>query len=308
MLYVLCGENEFDKRQKLATLIAGSAVPERYDGEQLDAASLRDIMQGQSLFTLERTVIISRLSDNSVLWAELPEIAASGSTKVILLENKLDKRTKTYKWLRKNAEIYEFTPLSDRQKPQLAKWCVDEARKRGYALSTAQAEILIDRLGYDQLRLSNFIEQLSFAGEITDDLLDKLAPLAKSESAFELFTAALAVNSDRIHEIIAYLEAEGGAESAYQTMGLLASQTVNLNALVLSGDDVASVAADFSTSPYVLQKLSSYANKIGSSQLATINKALFYADLQMKTTSASPWLLIEAALIEVVLARKTNKT
>ena len=308
MLYVLCGENEFDKRQKLAALIAGGAAPERYDGEQLDAASLRDIMQGQSLFTLERTVIISRLSDNSALWAELPEIAVSGSTKVVLLENKLDKRTKTYKWLRKNAEIYEFTPLSDRQKPQLAKWCVDEARKRGYALSTVQAEILIDRLGYDQLRLSNFIEQLSFAGEITDDLLDKLAPLAKSESAFELFTAALAVNSDRIHEIIAYLEAEGGAESAYQTMGLLASQTVNLNALVLSGDDVASVAADFSTSPYVLQKLSSYANKIGSSQLATINKALFYADLQMKTTSASPWLLIEAALIEVVLARKTNKT
>ena len=83
MLYVLCGENEFDKRQKLAALIAGGAVPERYDGEQLDAASLRDIMQGQSLFTLERTVIISRMSDNSALWAELPEIAVSGSTEMI---------------------------------------------------------------------------------------------------------------------------------------------------------------------------------------------------------------------------------
>ena len=308
MLCVLCGENEFDKRQKLAALVAGGAVPERYDGEQLDAASLRDIMQGQSLFTLERTVIISRLSDNSALWAELPEITVSGSTKVVLLENKLDKRTKTYKWLRKNAEIYEFTPLSDRQKPQLVRWCVGEAKKQGLTLSAAQAEILINRLGYDQLRLSNFIEQLSFAGEITDDLLDKLAPLAKTESAFELFTAALAGDSIRIHEIIAYLEAEGGVESAYQTMGLLASQAVNLNALVLSGNDAGSVAADFSTSPYVLRKLSSYANKINFSQLAVVNKILFYADLQMKTTSASPWLLIEVALIEVVLSRKTSKT
>ena len=307
MLCVLCGENEFDKRQKLAALVAGGAVPERYDGEQLDAASLRDIMQGQSLFALERTVIISQLSDNAALWAELPAITVSGSTEVILLENKLDKRTKTYKWLRKNAEIYEFTPLNERQKPQLAKWCVDEARKQGYKLSAVQAETLIDRLGYDQLRLSNFIEQLSFAREITDDLLDKLAPLAKTESAFELFTAALAGNSGRIHEIIAYLEAEGGVESAYQTMGLLASQTVNLNALVLSGNDTGSVAADFSTSPYVLRKLSSYANKINASQLTVINKALFYADLQMKTTSASPWLLIETALIEVALVRKTDK-
>ena len=304
MLYVLCGENEFDKRQKLAALIAGGAVPERYDGEQLDAASLRDIMQGQSLFTLERTVIISRLSDNSALWAEFPEIAVSGSTKVILLDSKLDKRTKTYKWLRKNAEIYEFTPLNERQKPRLAKWCVDEARKRGYTLSVVQAETLIDRLGYDQLRLSNFIEQLSFAREITDDLLDKLVPLAKTESAFELFTAALAGDSSRIHEIIAYLEAEGDAESAYQTMGLLASQTVNLNALVLSGNDTGSVAADFSTSPYVLRKLSSYANKINFSQLAVVNKALFYADLQMKTTSASPWLLIETALTGVAAGSK----
>ena len=304
MLYVLCGENEFDKRQKLAALIAGGAVPERYDGEQLDAASLRDIMQGQSLFTLERTVIISRLSDNSALWAEFPEIAVSGSTKVILLDSKLDKRTKTYKWLRKNTEIYEFTPLNERQKPRLAKWCVDEARKRGYTLSVVQAEILIDRLGYDQLRLSNFIEQLSFAREITDDLLDKLVPLAKTESAFELFTAALAGDSSRIHEIIAYLEAEGDAESAYQTMGLLASQTVNLNALVLSGNDTGSVAADFSTSPYVLRKLSSYANKINFSQLAVVNKALFYADLQMKTTSASPWLLIETALTGVAAGSK----
>ena len=103
------------------------------------------------MFTLERTVIISRLSDNSALWAELPEIAVSGSTEVILLESKLDKRTKTYKWLRKNAEIYEFTPLNERQKPRLAKWCVDEARKQGSKLSAVQAETLIDRLGYDQL-------------------------------------------------------------------------------------------------------------------------------------------------------------
>ena len=299
MLYVLCGENEFDKRQKLAALIAGGAVPERYDGEQLDAASLRDIMQGQSLFALERTVIISQLSDNAALWAELPAITVSGSTEVILLENKLDKRTKTYKWLRKNAEMYEFAPLNERQKPKLVKWCVSEAKKRGCTLSAAQAERLIDRLGYDQLRLNNFIEQLALAGKITDDLLDKMAPLSKSESVFELFAAALSGNTERVHEIIAYLEIEGGADSAYQTMGLLASQAVNLSALVLSGGDKAIVAADFSVNPYALQKLSSYARGIDVDRLAAIHHSLFYADLQMKTTSVSPWLLIETALVEI---------
>ena len=298
MLYVLCGENEFEKRRKLTALVAG-AVPERYDGAQLDAAALYDILQGRSLFAAERTAVISLLSGNAETWAELPKISAGSAAKVIFLENKLDKRTKTYRWLQKNAEMYEFASLNERQKPKLVKWCVSEAKKRGCTLSAAQAERLIDRLGYDQLRLNNFIEQLALAGKITDDLLDKMAPLSKSESVFELFAAALSGNTERVHEIIAYLEIEGGADSAYQTMGLLASQAVNLSALVLSGGDKAIVAADFSVNPYALQKLSSYARGIDVDRLAAIHHSLFYADLQMKTTSVSPWLLIETALVEI---------
>ena len=84
---------------------------------------------------------------------------------IILAEDKIDKRTKTYKWLQKNAKVQEFSPLSDRQKPQLLKWCVAEAKTRGCELTNHQAEIIVDRLGFDQLRLSNFFGSISAGGK-----------------------------------------------------------------------------------------------------------------------------------------------
>ena len=116
---------------------------------------------------------------------------------------------------------------------------------------------------------------------------------------FDLFVSALAGDCDKVHDIISYLESEGGVDGAYQTMGLLASQATNLTALVLADGDSKSVASDFSASPYVLRKLASSAKGVDKEKLKKINGALLRADLQMKTTSVNPWLLVEAALVGI---------
>jgi DNA polymerase III delta subunit len=82
------------------------------------------------------------------------------------------------------------------------------------------------------------------------------------------------------------------------TMGLLASQLVNLNALVLSGGDSAKVASDFGAHPFVLQKLAPLARGVTRQQLHLINRAFAHADEQTKRTSAKPWMLVEVALVE----------
>ena len=216
-----------------------------------------------------------------------------------MTEDKIDKRTKTYKWLQKNAKVQEFSPLSDRQKPQLLKWLVAEAKVRGYGLTSYQVGMIVDRLGFDQLRLSNFLDQLSLAEKVTDDLIDNFIPLARTENVFDLFISALAGDYDKVHDIISYLESESGVDGAYQTMGLLASQATNLTALVLADGDSKLVASDFSANPYVLRKLASSAKGVDKKKLKTINDALLRADLQMKTTSVNPWLLVEAALVGI---------
>lgn len=297
MIHLLYGDNEFEKQAALVSLV-GDADVVRYDGEELTLADMQEITIGQTLFTQSSVYVISKLSENSDIWPQLPDMQFDDDKTVILLESKLDKRTKTYKWLQKTAKTQEFLPLSDRQKPQLISWCEAQARERGYKLTRTQIGTLIDRLGFDQLRLSNFLDQLALAEEITDELIDQLVPLARSENVFDLFVAALSKDYETVHNIISYLESESGLDGAYQTMGLLASQATNLTALVLAGGDNKTVAADLSVNPYVLQRLSSSARTIDIEHLRQINYALFQADLQMKTTGVNPWLLIEAALVQ----------
>ena len=298
MIYLLHGDNEFEKRAALAALV-GDADVMRRDGEALTLADIQEITIGQTLFTQSSVYVISRLSENSDIWMQLPEISFDNDNTIILVENKLDKRTKTYKWLQKTAKTQEFVALGDRQKPQLITWCETQAHERGYKLTRKQIGMLIDRLGFDQLRLSNFLDQLALAEKITDELINDLVPLARSENVFDLFVAALSKDYETVHNIISYLESESGTDGAYQTMGLLASQATNMAALVLSGGDNNMVAADLSVNPYVLQRLSSSARTIDGERLKQINNALFQADLQMKTTGVSPWLLIETALVDL---------
>ena len=298
MIHLLYGDNEFKKQAALVAMV-GDADVVRYDGEELTLADMQEITIGQTLFTQSSVYVISKLSENSDIWSRLSELPFDDDKTVILLEGKLDKRTKTYKWLQKTAKAQEFLPLSDRQKPQLISWCEAQARERGYKLTRMQIGTLIDRLGFDQLRLSNFLDQLALVKEITDELIDQLVPLARSENVFDLFVAALSKDYKTVHNIISYLELESGVDGAYQTMGLLASQATNVTALVLAGGDNKTVAADLSVNPYVLQRLSSSARTIDIEHLRPINDALFQADLQMKTTGINPWLLMEVALVSV---------
>ncbi len=298
MIYLLCGDNEFEKQAALVALV-GDADVVRYDGEELTLADMQEITIGQTLFSQSAVYVISKLSENPDIWPRLPEISFDDNNTIILIEGKLDKRTKTYKWLQKVAKTQEFVPLSDRQKPQLITWCETQTHERGYKLTRKQIGMLIDRLGFDQLRLSNFLDQLALAENITNELINDLVPLARSENVFDLFVAALSKDYEMVHNIISYLESESGVDGAYQTMGLLASQATNLVALVLSGGDNKTVAADLSVNPYVLQRLSSSARTVDIEHLRRINDALFQADLQMKTTGVNPWLLIETALVKL---------
>ena len=298
MIYLFYGDNEFEKRAALAALVGDMEVVRR-DGEELTATEVCEVVMGQSLFAVKQAVVITDASQNVALWRDLPELLGDTATTVVLLETKLDKRTKTYKWLQNHAEVRECAHFTERQKPQLSAWCIERATVHGAVLTARQATTLIDRLGFDQLRLDLVLQQLALAGELNDELIDALVPLAPAESAFELFAAMLDGDRGKVRVITAYLEAGSGDDGAYQTLGLLVSQLVQLNALVLSSGDTGAVARDFAAHPYALRKVAPYAARITQAQLTVINSALAQADEHMKTTRVSPWLLVEAALVDV---------
>lgn len=303
MIYLLHGENEFLRRERLKVLLDGMSDVERLDGEAVTKADLLDIFRGQTLFSDRRTVIISGLSEGEA-WQDLPEAAVESDNAVILLEQKVDKRTKTYKWLQKNAKVEAFEPWGERDSGRAIGWCVQRAKdEHGFTLSNDLAAMLVGRLGVDQLRLDSVLGQLALADKVDAALIDAVVPLAKSESVFGLFEAALEGRVVDIQRIVTYFEQTEGSDAAYMTMGLLASQLVNLNALVLSGGNSAKVAADFGVNPYALRGLVSYSKRMNVDQIRRMNDIFMATDRQMKTTSVEPWMLVEMALVEAANLR-----
>lgn len=300
MVRLFVGDNNFEVKQALDK-IKGDFLGEfeAVDGGEVSSSHLLDLLSGMTLFSEKRMVVISGLSEQKDVWDGLPEMLErlSDDTEVVLVEPKVDKRTKTYKWLVKNAKVSEHASLTDRQRPAMIDWVLGRAQHHGYSLDRSLAGELVDRLGYDQLRMDMVLEQLGFVDAVSKEVIDAVVPLARSESAFELFEAALQGRVGDVQRIVSYLEQTSGLDGAYMTMGLLASQLVNLNGLVLSAGDSGQVASDLGAHPFVLKKLSPLARNISAAQLGEINHAFARADRQMKSTGADPWMLVEMALV-----------
>lgn len=296
MIHLLHGTNDFLKRQRLAELVADAEV-ERYDGEALSVGQLQDLVRAQMLFSTEQVIVIRDLSQNTDVWAALPEVAMADDTMLILYETKPDKRTRTYKFLQKHATVEEFASFGERDTAKAVQWCVARAKQAyDFSLDLSTAQALVERAGLDMGRLDGFLEQLALLNEVDETVIATLVPLPKIESAFVLFEAVLAGKTERVSQIIHFLETESGSDGAYQTLGLLVSQLVPLNALVL-GASSADVAKSLGVHPFVVQKLAPHARRLTRTDVRRMNAALADADAQMKSTSVSPWLILEAAVI-----------
>ena len=187
--------------------------------------------------------------------------------------------------------------FSEYEQGKVVDWCVDRAKSHyGFEIDRKIAASLVERLGHDQMRLDKFLEQLSLAEKVDQSLVDTLVPLPKSESVFGLLEATLTGRHSDIKKILAYLELNSGTEGVYMTVGLLVSQLIALSSLVLSGGD-AEAAKKMGAHPFVIKKLVPLARNLIADDLRRLVSSLSDADLQMKTTNVSPWLLLETVLI-----------
>jgi len=87
VIYLFCGENEFEKRRAIAKLIGNEKVA-RHDGEDLTLAGMQEIAIGQTLFMNSSVYLISRLSENSEIWSQLPDVKFDDDRTIILISER----------------------------------------------------------------------------------------------------------------------------------------------------------------------------------------------------------------------------
>jgi DNA polymerase III delta subunit len=294
VITLLCGDNDYELTNKVAQLKAGFiGTVERLDGTDLSREQLADVFAGQTLFADERLVVIDAPSTNSDLWTGIEAWAErlGQGTDVVLVEPKPDKRTSAYKWLKKHADVQEF-PVPDER--TLVTWLESYADQKQVKLTSAQARRLIGRAGADQWELAHAIDKLSLAGEVTDRWIDDVTQLSPSENVFALFETVLTGDHARLASAIEALKA---TEEPYRVLALINTQALQLAALVYGEGNASKVAADVGAkSAYPYQKLTPYASRMTKGQAKRMLEALAVSDIRLKSSDASPWLVLENTL------------
>jgi DNA polymerase-3 subunit delta len=299
VIYLFVGENSFEVEREIARQIADfDGEIEKHDGESLVIADLQDLLQGQTLFSDKRLIIIKHLSENKAVWEILASRIESMSSDIdlLLIEPKPDKRTKAYKDIVKHATLKDFPAWTHRDTNQAVRWVADEAKNRGVGLTDKHARHLVQRVGFDQWRLHHAIEKLSLAGDVSIEVIDELIEANPDENIFALLDTALRGDAKGIQDSIANLKL---SNDAYQTFGLLSSQILQLSALALTDKPSDEVAKDIGAHPFVLSKLAQYAARLSKTEVKEFIAEAAETDMLMKSSGLDPWLHVEQLLIKI---------
>lgn len=307
MITVLTGDNSFELTRALDGIVKSfNGTAEKFDGDSLSLSQLPDLLMGGTLFASERLVVIRELSDNKQLWAVLPEWLErmDPDVHVVLVEPKPDKRTKTFKDLKKYAEVRDFQPWGDRDVMLAEKWVSEEAQRQSVQLDRKSVQVLVARVGFDQWQLYHALEKLAVLGTITPELVEKVIDANPTENVFNLLDAALRGDAAKVHEMIQTLES---TQDPYMTFGLLSGQVFQLAALAAADKPSAEVAKDLGAHPYALGKLAPYAKKLGRPGTKKLVTIFADTDTAMKSTATAPWLLIEKSLVQATILTRLHK-
>lgn len=312
MIYCLVGENDYLIRQAIASLCPdGSAV--RYDGPDTAVDDLPRLLNSQTLFSQTSCVIIESASSNKSLWSALEANLADvdGDTTLILVETKPDKRTKTYKWLQKNAKIIDCSPMKVSERQAAESWLAQEAKSRQIKISRQLISDMVDRAIrisevdekitlIDQQLLTTALDQLKASeGEISADMLATVLPPSLYENVFDLLALALNGRADKVRQMCEHLQS---TQDGYKVLALLASQAVSAVALLISeGKSAESVATDIKAHPYALKQLEKSIHNVEPSVAIAMVDNLTVADERLKRGQGDPWQLVEQALTSLAV-------
>ena len=105
MIRIYTGNDRVKAKQEIEKYLGTDY--EVVEGADITVADMPTVLMGGSLFTAERRVLIRDLTANKAAYEELEKYLGTPH-RVALLEEKLDRRTATFKALSDKVEVYEY--------------------------------------------------------------------------------------------------------------------------------------------------------------------------------------------------------
>ncbi|HVW22879.1 MAG TPA: DNA polymerase III subunit delta [Candidatus Saccharimonadales bacterium] len=303
MLVTLTGENSFGLQNELKKLVGeflqlhGELALERLDGNEVDMARIQEALTSLPFLANKKLVVLREPSANKQFLEQFEQLLGDlpDTTDLIIVEPKLDKRLSYYKWLSKNTEFTDFTPLDA---AGLSRWLVAEAAKRGGKISLSDANYLVERVGADQQFLSNELDKLLlYEPNINRQTIDLLTDATPQSTIFQLLETAFAGNKQKTMQL--YAEQRALKVEPPQLIAMLAWQLHVLALIKTAGERSADeIAREARLNPFVVRKSANIARSLSRAEIHKLTDDLLKIDVNSKRTN----LDVDEALQNYLLA------
>jgi DNA polymerase-3 subunit delta len=290
MIITLTGSNSFVLRRRLNELIDkfvkdhGDLALERIDAEEVEDQSILEAMQNLPFLATRKMVVVHELGQNKQAIEKIEQIidATSEDTDLVLYEPITDKRTSYFKTLKAKTQLEEFNELDPRD---LAQWTEQEAKNRGGQLSLSDANYLVERIGTDQLLVSNELDKLlAYHPKITRESIDLLTDPLPQSKVFDLLDAAFAGNKSRALKLYEEQRAQKIEPQAILAMSAWQLQLLTLTKFA-DGKSTTQIAKDMGMNPYPISKAARLTHKLSDNKLKEMTDFAFDIDLKSKTSA-----------------------
>lgn len=313
MILFIYGENAYRCRRILKDVIAQAAhkglLPEYFfcrELQELAPAVWQERLRQESLWGRKKKFFIflqpfiSDTIQNAILHILSSSRLRPDDRFLFYEEGIPDARNKLFSVLKKEATCYVGSDLKGRA---LQEWIRKEIRRLGGAIVSAACSQLAWISGGDLWRLENEMKKLiAFAQgrAITPKDIAEICGPNLQTTVFQFVDAVAEKNSKEAITFLYRKIAEGE-----EPLRLLASLIAQFRKILLlkeaqgSGGVARKIQQEWKMHPYVFQKTFAQARQFSGSELKKIYRALFAADVKIKTGSQSGQAVLESFLLDL---------
>lgn len=304
MITAITGTNTFLVRAKLDEQVArfvntyGDFGLERIDADEASYERITEAVQSLPFLAEKKLIVIKNPSAQKKLVEDFAQLLPTipDSVDVVMVEPKPDKRTVFYKMLKKETQFEEYNELREQELP---RWLSEEAKSRGGSLSSSDASYLVNRIGPNQLLLSQELDKLLiYEHDITRQQIDVLTEQVPQSTIFELIDSAFSGNQKRA--LTLYREQRALKVEPQQIVAMLAWQLHVLAVIkTAEGQTADEIAKNARLNPFVVRKSQAIVRQLSIPQLKQLISDTLQLDIRLKSQNIDADEALEYFLLTI---------
>ncbi|HIW58924.1 MAG TPA: DNA polymerase III subunit delta [Candidatus Anaerobutyricum avicola] len=179
-----------------------------FEDSKIDLQQLRELAMTYPLFATKRVLVLDRtgiFKSGKDAFVEILQ-ALPETTCVIICEPEVDKRSKAYKWIKKNGYVGEFLK-KDQTEKVLMRWVAALLGKEKKKIRESDVRFFLERVGDDMFQIKNETDKLiSYVGERKEIRREDIEQITSGEVQNKIFELVAAIAEGKKRQALAYYD------------------------------------------------------------------------------------------------------